>query len=231
MSAARQLRAAGAFAAAILCMNAGADSYLIDESFQDPIYASNTANPTFAGWTYVSGNVVKSRTSTAQADLPHDADYAPNQAIQLEWTSGLARYALTHAWSTDDVFFLTLNASPQAWNIARARWIRPKIRQNSDNTVLWDPGETAETKLYQEMADPNPWAWNGPGPYGNGTWQDFPELLYTFTINASEFTAGTPGQTIYLELGSSGERGMFYDNVQFGLVPPPPPGGTIIMLK
>lgn len=194
---------------------------LLDENFQNPILSNGTNNPAFSGWTYNNGNGVKARTTTN--DIPGDTNYGTNQVIQLEYNNAEANYDLGHNWSSSDVFQLTLNAAPQAWNIHQARWIRPMIIQSSNNVVLWDPGETPATKLYEAPGEAQEiWAWNGPGPYGNSDWQSEPDTQFSFTIDASTFTAGTEGENIYLKLDSSGEqRGMYYDNVVLELQDPP----------
>ena len=213
--------------AAIGLTAGAAGAALVDEDFQTPLLPNGTSlnsqatNP-FPGWSYEDGSL-RSRREDGQADVPGDAGVIPNQVIQQEWNEREAWYNdLGHAWSADDVYTLTFNAAPQAWNIHQERWVRPKILEG--NTVLWDPGETAATKLYQGAV--GQWAWNGPGPYGNGEWQDFSETLFSFTIPASGFTAGTEGSNIRLELDSSGQRGVYFDNVSLTL-PDPDPAGDI----
>ena len=206
--------------ALVVSTNASA-AMLIDDDFQAPTNAEGAA-ANFSGWTYNNAPSVKSRFSTA--DVPNDANNTTNQIMQLEWDNAEANYDTGHAWAADDKFTLTLNAAPQAWNIQNARWIRPKI-YSADNTLLWDMGEVAETKLFQ-AGDPNPYAWNGPGPYGNGDWQDFADTQFSFDIDASTFASGTEGQSIYLKLDHSGQRGMYYDNIMFERVEDNAGGGV-----
>ncbi len=183
---------------------------LIDEDFQTPQLGEGTANPGFAGWTYNNGGSVKARSTTN--DIPGDTDVvAPNQVIQLEWDNAEANYDTGHNWSADDVFTLTFNASPQAWNLDNPRFVRPKLLDGG--TVVWDPGENATTA----MPHPPGYAWNGPGLYGNSDWQSNPGSVHSFTINAADFTGGTEGNPLTLKLDHSGQRGMYYDNVSLEL--------------
>ncbi len=43
---------------------------------------------------------------------------------------------------------------------------------------------------------------------------------FTFTIDASTFTAGTEGEPLMLRIGSSGFRGTYFDNVSLTLPDP-----------
>lgn len=201
---------------------------LIDEDFQTPFVADGTAlvDGSFAGWTFEGG---KYNARSTQADVPNDADFANNQVIQMENT-GWARYDLAHTWSSGDVFQLTFNAAPQAWNIQQQRFARPALYQD-DGTLLWDAGETAQSELFwhNEAVDgPNPYAWNGSAPFGTTDWQDQPDNQFTFTINAADFVGGTEGESIYFQYMQTGQqRGSFVDNINLTLVPEP---GSLALL-
>ena len=219
----------------VLALLAGSvGAALIDEDFQDPMLANGTASPAFAGWTYVNGGNIKSRITTA--DVVNDTNHAVNQVVQHEYTGAWQNYVLTHAWSAGDVYTLTVNASPQAWGIANQRWIQPRIMENGSDDVLWAAPQDATTELYSDPTG-SLWSWNGPGPYGNTTWQaehaspSQPPFVtqFSFTINASAFTTGTEGESIYLSLGSSGGRGMYYDNVVLSVVPEPATMGLLAL--
>ena len=131
-----------------------------------------------------------------------------NQAIQFAYTNAEIQYAISHEWSASDTYILSLNAAPQEWSNSGQRYVRPRILQQ-DGTVLWDPGEN--------LSGPERTALPTNVSFGNSDWQDEPYLNFTFTIDAGTFTSGTEGQPIALRLGSSGQRGLYVDNVAFSL--------------
>jgi hypothetical protein len=177
---------------------------LVITGFQSPLLSEGTGNPSFAGWTWFNGGSVKSRRSPSNG-LPGDPSVpGTNQGIQLEWTTAEAQYDISHNWSSNDVYTLTVNAAPQDWNKANQRYIRPSLRQQ-DGTVLWAPGEN--------LSGPEKTALPKDLSFGGSTWQAEPDLTFTFTIDAGTFTAGTAGQPIVLRLDSSGQRGLYVDNV------------------
>ena len=139
-----------------------------------------------------------------------DTDIAStNQVIQFEYADHAIEHDIAHNWSASDTFTLTINASPQEWNGHQQRYIRPEIRQQ-DGTVLWAPGEN--------LSGPEKTAIPLYADIVGSSWQADPNLRFSFTIAASTFSAGTPGQPIRLRIGSSGEqRGVFFDNVHLSL--------------
>ena len=204
---------------AIAASSANATTTLIYENFQSPVVANGTdVNGILPNWT-VNANKVKLRTTTNS--IPEDDDVAgTNQVAQLENNGTAFRYVTNHNWSATDVFTLSLNASPQAWNLPNQRFVRPSIRQVSDDTILWDPGENMTGPNKTAMPTATGLSWNGPGLHGdpggtNGnTWQNTAsETLFTFTIDASTFGAGSAGEAIYLDIDGSGSRGFHIDNV------------------
>ncbi|MFK7851876.1 MAG: PEP-CTERM sorting domain-containing protein [Akkermansiaceae bacterium] len=189
---------------------------LVDSDFQDTIYGNGTqlANPPgFAGWTFrpkSEGGTNYPRARSTSGDVPVGSG---NQVVQLEQLSyvrpSLAQWADhdtgNHAWSSSDVYTLRLNATPQSWNGTQDRWIRPSLLQQ-DGTVLWESPEDATTKLpsYNSFGG-NPWT---------------AAQTFEFTIDASTFTAGTEGDPLMLRIGSSGFRGVYFDNVTLSLPDP-----------
>lgn len=195
---------------------------LIITRFQCPFFNPDVYLTTgdFAGWTFFNGPPSRRAPSNG---LPSDDDVpGVNQAIQLEWTSDEMQYDIDHNWAASDLFTLTINAAPQDWSKANQRYIRPSIRQQN-GTVLWAPGEN--------LSGPEKTALPKDVSFASSTWQAEPDLLFTFTIDASTFTAGEEGQPIALRIDSSGGRGMYVDNVFFGIAPPPPPSASIIIVK
>ena len=177
----------------------------------------------FPGWTYTNANNrVKSRNEST-SDIPGDANFpGANQAIQLEWTSGEAYYDLSHGWSADDVFDLSLNVAPQAWNLDNPRNIIARLVQTSDDVEVWSGSA--------DLPHPPGYVWNGPGLYGNSDWQSNPDSLYSFTIDASTFTAGAAGENLRLEIASGGQRGLYFDNVLLELQDNIPEPSRVVLL-
>ena len=92
-----------------MALNTGAQTTLINEDFQTPLYGNGTSGPSFAGWTWVSNG--RSRRSDNQSDVPDDAYPTPNQVIQFEYTSHEIYYDTTNPWQTGKAFVLTLNTT------------------------------------------------------------------------------------------------------------------------
>ena len=191
---------------------------LVNDDFQNPNHPSNTqlSNPPgHTGWTFrgkTEGGLLypKSRTNPGQSDVPVGGG---NQVVQLEYDAytrlGLAQWADhdtgNHPWATSDVYTLTLNATPQSWSGQNQRWIRPSLLQQ-DGTVLWESPQDGTTALplYNNFGG-NPWT---------------AAQTFSFTIDASTFTAGTAGQPLMLRIASSGQRGVYFDNVSLTLPDP-----------
>jgi hypothetical protein len=221
---------------ALAASSASAATTLIDEDFQLPVVANGTdVNGILPGWT-VNANRVKFRTTTSA--IPEDDDVTgTNQVAQIENNGTAFRYVTTHNWAVTDVLTLSLNASPQAWNLPEQRYVRPTLRQVSDDTIIWDPGENMTGANKTAMPTATGLSWNGPGLHGdpgglNGnTWQNTAsETLFTFTIDASTFGAGSAGEAIYLDIDGSGFRGFHIDNVVLTLTDPvPEPSSTALL--
>ncbi len=207
---------------AAVCLNAGAQTVLLDEDWQSPSYPNNTSRLSgdFAGWT-VNNQWTYSNREDNQGDLPGDATTTfPNQCLQFVYDSAQPEYDISHNWTATDVYYLMVQASPSSWNGHVQRYVRPELHQQ-DGTVLWDPGENLsgpeKTVLPKDVS------------FGSSTWQAEPDLNFSFTIDASTFTAGTEGQSIALRLDSSGPRGIYVDNVSLTLAGAG--GGTVIAVR
>ncbi|MCH7224891.1 hypothetical protein [Haloferula sp. A504] len=179
--------------------------------FQDPLFSDNQNNPDLGDWQLFQSANVKTQKATGDG-VRTDTDLAvpgDNYAIQFEYTSAEIEIDIDHNWASDDVFTLTLNASPQSWNGDKQRYIRPSLRQQ-DGTILWAPGEN--------MTGPEKTAIPLSADLVGSSYQDDPNTSFTFTIPASAFTSGTEGEPIALRIDSSGqERGVFFDNVHLSV--------------
>lgn len=203
-----------------LAMTSFGTTILVYDNFQTPFVSGNTSNPTFTGWVWENPSRTYSRDEATRNDLAGDSDYPVNQALYFEYNT-YGNYALSHTWSSTDTFNLTFNAAGTSWEQIRDRWVRPRIIQ-ADGTILWDPGESASTYIHPwVVADDGNYVWNGVGLYGNSVWQNEPDTQFSFTINASNFTTGTEGSAITLQLYSSGQRGVYFDNVNLTTIPEP----------
>jgi hypothetical protein len=197
-------------AAAVLTVTLGSTAsaaVLIDEDFQSPMLSDGTSDPGFTGWTWTDSSVLKSERSDVTTDVPGDPN-TPNQVIREEWTGATASYETSHAWSSEDTYTLSLNASPQEWNGDKDRFIEPSLRvthEESSDTVLW------------ESSDMLPKYDN----FGQSDWTD--AQTFEYTIDASEFPTGTEGEPLSLKIAHSGQRGVYVDNVQLstGVIPEP----------
>ena len=231
-----------AAATTVFALSANAATTLVDEDFQNPVAGDGTGgthggnnttiNGYLPGWTSNNDNRVKFRDEST-GDSPHDADNAMNQTAYMEYTNKNFNHNIAHNWAAGEVYTLTFNAAPTAWNIQNERWVRPSIKQQSGDDLLWAPalgatvpGQDATTEIFwhnQAVDGPNPYAWNGSQPFGTTDWQDQASNQYSFTFNADDFLGGAEGQAIYLELDSLGQRGVYFDNVLLtvGVVPEP----------
>jgi len=184
---------------------------LISGNFQTPILSHGTdASTYFAGWTLSSG--AKTRNANNNSDVPGD-QAIPNQVIQLELDSTIITYDSNHQWAADDEYLLTLNASPMSWSGASTRYLAPSLLQQ-DNTILWSSSDLMPT-------------YNN---FGRNPWSDNVNLTYTYTIEASSFATGTPGQPLRLKIDSTSQRGVYIDNIVFKKIIPVIPG-TIFRVK
>jgi len=159
------------------------------------IFASGFQTPmdgsiSFPGWAFAGA--VGARTAPSDG-VPGDPAI-PNQVIQFEWTSGTAKRDTSHPWSADEVYTLTLNASPQQWHGDDDRYLVPSLLQ-ANGTLLWS--DSVMLPKYDDFAG-NPWP---------------EELTFTFEIDGSTFTTGTEGEPLSVKIASSGSRGIYIDNV------------------
>ncbi|NNM29550.1 MAG: hypothetical protein HKO57_08510, partial [Akkermansiaceae bacterium] len=196
---------------------------LVDEDWQtDPLLANglqliNEAVNPFPGWTY-SDNAVRARNSNNSADIPDDStvtdSHGHNQTVELNGDNSVVEYDLSHNWGATDVYLLKVEICPSSWGGANQRYVRPSIRQVSDNTVLWSTAEDSSTAMPTLPID-------GNNNYF-GTLPDYPsELTFFFTIDASTFATGTEGEAIKLQIDSSGQRSVYINKVKLILDPDP----------
>jgi hypothetical protein len=176
--------------------------------FECPRYIDGTQPAAFAGWQFSSSRL---RNNVGSTDVPGDNYPAQtNQVIQFEYFGETASYDTDYAWDQNDIFHLSVNASPQAWSGSDQRYLELKLMQ-IDNTVLW--ATNAAIPLYNAFGQ-NPWTTN---------------LTYEFDIFAKSFTNGAEGALLRLKLDSSGiTRGIYIDNIHLAAEPP---RGTLITLE
>jgi hypothetical protein len=169
---------------------------LVSGNFEYPVYSNGTADPFFVGWSMTNGSSIKLRTNAATSDVPE----SPNVVIQLEQLNAEPNYDISHNWASSDVYTLTINASPMSWSGTSTRHIAPSLLQQ-DNTVLWSSADLLP--IYDNQGG-NPWAAN---------------LIFTYTIPASAFGAGTVGQPLRLKIDQVANRGIYIDNIRLILAP------------
>jgi hypothetical protein len=169
-------------------LHAGATT-LIDEEFEVPDVPNGTANPAVTGWSWITH--VRSRDSP-QDGVPGTSG---QQVIQFENTGNIARHDTTHGWAGGETYVLTLNASPQEWSGTTTREIVVSLLE-TNGVQLWTSG-SVELPKYDSYGG-NPW----------GARQTF-----SFVVYSDDFSAGTSGTDLRLDINSTGSRGLFFDNV------------------
>jgi len=169
----------------------GLEGLIFSSGFQFPMYPNGTLTPDFVGWEW--SGAARSRTSASQSDVPCDDHPAtPNQVMQLEWTSATGTRATSHLISADEVYTLTLNASPQSWHGADDRYL---VAILLGDTELWS--DTVELPKYDN--------------FGRNPWTE--AQTFTFVIPGSDLPAAAIGQPLSVKIESSGSRGIYFDNV------------------
>jgi len=190
---------------------AQAQTTLVSENWQSPLLTSGTQFTTqFSGWTFNAG--AYSRTKAATADLPgvSGETASANQVVELNGDGTYGEINIAHNWAATDTYYLRVEASPMSWSGTIQRWIRPELREQ-DGTLLWQAPQDSTTAvpLYNSYMS---------------SLTDYPsELTFFFQINASAFSGSgvTEGQPIRLRLDSSGQRGLYINNVTLVLGPLP----------
>ena len=189
----------------LLISNTYGQATLVDEDWQSPIFDNNQSRSSgdFNGWTF-NNQWAYSFREDGNGSVPGDSAVTPNQVISLVYNSAHPEFDISHNWSSSDVYYLRVEASPSSWNGHVQRYIRPELHQQ-DGTVLWSTSEDASTAvpLYDNF----------------GAMTDYPsELTFFFMIDASAFTE-TEGAPIRLRIDSSGQRGLYINNVTLTLGP------------
>lgn len=207
-------------ASAFAIASVNAATVLVNEDFETPYIASGQVASGAYGTEFYrgSGNVVWSRNSNVSADVPGtyvagDSE-ASNNVVQLEWngTNNYFGFTIpTHTWAADQTYTLTMNVAAMTWSGSLQRYIRPELREQ-DGTILWAPAADASTDV-ATIASGN--------PYGRTAWTS--ENTFSWTIDASTFAGAgvTPGSLLDLRIGSSGQRGVYVDNIMLTVVPEP----------
>ena len=166
---------------------------LVGENFQIPLYANNTDDPSFPGWSFTYNNPqhLNSRLSAATPGGTSDFPGANgNQGIQFEWTNVEGSYTVSApSWNTGDVFELTVDVAPQSWNGANDRYFAPSLIQGG--STIW----SANTLM-------DKWS-------GSPIWEQKQYYIPT--------TGFTPGTDVTLHLDHTGQRGLYLDNVNLSV--------------
>ena len=226
------------------CIHPAAALNLIDEDWATPAYPENTEAPAFQGWVWVNGG--QSVTSGGVSSGGMSAPGTSNQILWWEYTSWELKHAIPHAWVEGDVFTLSIKASPQKWNGHEDRFIDPSIRLK-DGTVLWNEAKMLpkydEQFTKQAWTPAQQFEWEIPAITFTAGKQECPtdqNACSTWcgskggqksfsapdkcTCNSdaacssgAQPAAASPGQSIYLHIKSSGQRGLFVDDVQLGV--------------
>ena len=196
-----------ALVVALWMHDAHAQTTLVDEDWQTQLFDNNKSRSTgdFEGWAF-SNQWAYSNREDGTGSIPGDSAFATNQIINLVYTSAHLEFDIPHPWTANDVYYLRVEASPSSWNGHVQRYVRPELHQQ-DGTVLWSTREDASTAvpLYDNF----------------GALKDYPsELIFFFKLDASVFP-GTAGSPIRLRIDSSGQRGLYINNVTLTLGPLP----------
>jgi hypothetical protein len=179
---------------------------LIDADFEVPYYNDSYANPFFVGWQWHFGSQVY-----AMRDVSDGVPDGPtNQVIRLNNTDEEMYYNTGHAWSGADLYELTVYATPNQWNGSLQRYLEPSLRE-SGGTTLWSTN--VPVPLYDNFGG-NPWTSN---------------RIFNFTIDAKNFSTGTPGEELVLWIDSTGSNSLYIDNVRLNRILPS--GGSIFRFR
>jgi len=175
-----------------------AQTTLIDEDFQAPMFSHRTADPAFTNWVWSGGSTYSVR-SDSDSQLPCD-NYpsSTNQGIYYEATGKKATYAVTNGWSSSDIFLLRVKASATSYQEPGLKYLNVTLLETNGSVVLW----TRSTLLEAYSS----------GNFGRKPWT--PRQIFTWVVEASGFSAGTEGQPIALQISHSGSaRNIYFDDV------------------
>ena len=162
---------------------------LINEDFETPNYSDGTVSPAFTGWSWIPQTVLQ--------DSPGDGvpGSSGNQVIQIANVGEIGRFDTSHGWAGGETYVLTINSSPQAWSGQNTRYLQLRLHQTS-GTELWASGNILLPKYDN---------------FGGNAWG--PRQSFSYVVHSDDFSAGSPGNALRLEIDSDGSRGLFFDNV------------------
>lgn len=127
----------------------------------------------------------------------------PNQVARFFQTSSLTQDLGTN-WAAADTYDLSFNASETWWRTgAGGDSIEVKLLQ-TDDTELWSSGVINLDGLHTGTAMP---AWTAG-------------QTFNYSIDASSFTAGTPGEELRIQIARAGGVSQV-DNVSLTVIPEP----------
>ena len=89
-----------------------AQTVLVDEDWQDPLFENNKSRNTgdFTGWSFNNQWVYSNRDDRTNS-VPGDSGFDTNQILNLVYTSAYLDYDISHSWAEGDVYYLRIEAS------------------------------------------------------------------------------------------------------------------------
>lgn len=226
------------FAFMMTCLSLSADGavILIDEDFNSPQAGAvnNTNlrdNPlNFPDWNFTDTLGITPQYKVGPSDgTPVSAGdgYVKFDSFNSGSDFYSMQYDTGHAWSSNDVFTLSINATEQLWNSVQDRFMVVSIKETA-RTGDELTGATLWTMTQALILDPNhDSAGEGWGPNNSFSW----------TFSASDFVTGTPGNAISFQIEGAGSRGYHFDNVNLSVLIPEPASlallglGSVLMLS
>ncbi|MCB1132662.1 MAG: hypothetical protein KDN05_16160, partial [Verrucomicrobiae bacterium] len=174
---------------------------IANADFEAPAIAVNTNSGTVTGWTEESGGANSYIVNT-------DGHWAPPGSTQVGYFSNLAGAAvnqdLGYRWTSSDRYTLGIDLFEPGFRVGIAGdEVKIQLRQ-ADGTVLWDSGtiNLDDTMAGTEFA----LSWGAVSRF------------HIFTIDASAFTAGTPGEPLNLRIARVAGVN-YFDNVSLEVAP------------
>ncbi|MFT6794742.1 MAG: hypothetical protein ACJAR1_002757 [Rubritalea sp.] len=202
---------------ALVASTANAATVLVAEDWQGNNIANGTrlddTTTNYTGWQFTQGNGNVFVSRDAVTDVPGGTEGAANQSLQFEWTGSNAEYDTGHTWAADDEFSLSFNATELNWGNLTDRTVVIEITETFRNVS----GDLTGTQLWtQSFALPE---YDALHNSSSEDWSAAQTFSASFT--GANFSGGTAGSSLTLEVGSADGRGLYVDNINLSLVPEP----------